>query len=252
MNSVIKAIMKKDINAVIKNKQTLPALLIVPVMFGILLPGVFTIGFMSDYSSAEELASVINSFVNFLLLIPVMIASMTCAEAIAGEREKKTIETLLYSPVHIRTIFTAKVLGAFVPALAMGIVFGIASMLIVNIPSVTVFGEWAVAPERYIVIFVLLMPALALLSVDLMIYASAKAKSMNAASQWSLLLVFPIIFISSILMEIDIVASILIGAVLIAVGIIFVFRVFGLFTRPVLLEGVKKESKQRMTLTRRF
>ena len=250
MKGVISAIMKKDINAVVKNKQTLPGLLIIPIMFGIAFPIIFTFGFINEFESAGEFGDMMGAFANMILLIPVMIASMTSAESIAGEREKKTIETLLYSPVPLRNIFAAKVLSAFVPAVIVGVVCGVASMLIVNIPAAMKFGQWAVSPERYAVILALLAPAVALISVDLMVYASAKAKSMNAASQWSLLLVFPIIVIAQVAGAFDVYVGVIVGAVLLALGILFIFKVFGMFTRPILLEGIKK-TKKKMSIDRK-
>ena len=49
----------------------------------------------------------------FFLIIPVMAASIMSASAFVGEKEKHTLETLLYCPLSVKQIFCAKVMASF-------------------------------------------------------------------------------------------------------------------------------------------
>ena len=54
-----------------------------------------------------------------LLVIPLMVSAVLAADAFAGEKERRTLERLLHLPITDRDLFLAKVLSAFVPALAI-------------------------------------------------------------------------------------------------------------------------------------
>lgn len=46
----------------------------------------------------------------FFIIIPIMAASIMAASSFVGEKEKRTLETLLYSPLSLKQIFRAKIL----------------------------------------------------------------------------------------------------------------------------------------------
>ena len=45
----------------------------------------------------------------FFLLIPVMASSVMAASSFVGEKEKHTLETLLYSPLSLKQLFQSKI-----------------------------------------------------------------------------------------------------------------------------------------------
>jgi len=55
-------------------------------------------------------------FAPFFLIMPLMFSTVIAAESFAGERERKTIEALLYTPATDTELFLGKVLAAFTPA----------------------------------------------------------------------------------------------------------------------------------------
>ncbi|MGL3150601.1 ABC transporter permease subunit [Microbacterium sp. A82] len=50
----------------------------------------------------------------FLRVIPVMTASITASSSFVGEKERRTIEGLLYTPLTYRKLVLAKVLGSVI------------------------------------------------------------------------------------------------------------------------------------------
>ena len=45
-----------------------------------------------------------------------MISSVVAASSFVGEKERKTLESLLYTPIDIASLFWGKLLSAFIPA----------------------------------------------------------------------------------------------------------------------------------------
>src|SRR5690625_6553092 len=58
-------------------------------------------------------------FAPLFLLIPTMVANVIAADSFAGEKERKTLEALLYSPLTDRELVTAKLLAPWLAAMAV-------------------------------------------------------------------------------------------------------------------------------------
>ena len=58
-------------------------------------------------------------FAPFYLILPLMVASVIAADSFAGEKERKTLEALLYTPTTDGELFLAKMLSAWTPAVAV-------------------------------------------------------------------------------------------------------------------------------------
>ena len=56
-------------------------------------------------------------FAPMFLILPIMFATEVACESFAGERERKTMEALLYTPASDAELFLGKVVAAAVPAL---------------------------------------------------------------------------------------------------------------------------------------
>ena len=129
------ALIKKDMRSVISNKQVFAVLLIVPIVLTIALPSifVFVISFAPDaasdfqklldmlpapdgeYSQQQQIFSLILNQImpSFFLIIPIMASSVMAASSFVGEKEKHTLETLLYSPLSLGRLFQSKILAGF-------------------------------------------------------------------------------------------------------------------------------------------
>ena len=126
MNSAMFAIIKKDFRGVTANRRLFSAILIVPIILTIVLPSIFviTIHFAPDDPDITEIIkllpqsaylgslelTVTRLILNyilpiFFLMIPIMTASIMAASAFVGEKERHTLETLLYCPLTLKQIF---------------------------------------------------------------------------------------------------------------------------------------------------
>ena len=70
---------------------------------------------------AEQMILLVNGYLlaPLFLIVPLMVSAVLAADAFAGEKERRTLESLLHLPVSDRDLFLAKLLVAFIPALAV-------------------------------------------------------------------------------------------------------------------------------------
>src|SRR4030095_16748390 len=66
------------------------------------------------------------------LILPLMVSSVLAADSFAGEKERKTLEALLYTPTTDRELFTATLLGAWATAIAVAFLGFIVYAVMVN------------------------------------------------------------------------------------------------------------------------
>ena len=87
-------------------------------IFSQLPPGALRATIFSFASVQEQIVyfTVNYLFAPFFLIIPLMTASVIGANSFAGEKERKTLETLLFAPLDLNTLLWAKILAAFLPA----------------------------------------------------------------------------------------------------------------------------------------
>ena len=141
MNRSQKALIQKDIQEITSSKQVLLPMIIVPLVIMALLP----IGLIlltkfagSNEDLLRDMQPLIRSlpidvsgftpqqlvmytalnyaFPSFFLIIPIMASGIIGASSFVGEREHKTMETLLYTPITMESLLKAKILGVFIPS----------------------------------------------------------------------------------------------------------------------------------------
>lgn len=132
-------------------------------------------------------------FVPLFLIAPIMTASLVAADAFAGERERKTLEALLYSPASALEIFTGKVAGALVPAIAIDVGGLLLFILATNAASLLAFSQPFAPSGLHLAIGLLLGPAVAALAVVVVVLVSARVKGAQEANQVAALLVLPVL-----------------------------------------------------------
>jgi len=186
----MKAIIKKDLRSITSNKRMLTVLIVVPFVMSVVLPCALIF--------STEVFMQINLILNYILplffmMIPISSASVMAAGSFVGEKEKKTLETLLYSPLSLKEIFGAKILAAFLLSMSVS-VFSFIIMMTVVQTLIFIFAETTVAPNiNWLIILFLVSPSVSLISISLIVRGSAKAQSFEESQQSSLLLILPLI-----------------------------------------------------------
>lgn len=217
MKASQKALIYKDVKEVLVSSQMLIPMIVVPVIMAVILPLTLMIGakfgvsglngmdymikiFSGKLKSLNEAQLLIEigldyMFPVFFLLIPIMASSIIGASSFVGEKERKTMESLLYTPLSIRELFFAKVIGTAVPALAVTLVSVLAFGLVIDIGGWFYFSRLIFPNVKWIILILWLTPAVTLLGISFMVFVSAKANTFQEAQQMSAFIIIPVILL---------------------------------------------------------
>ena len=256
------ALIKKDMRSVTSNKQVFAVLLIVPIVLTIALPSifVFVISFAPDaasdfqklldmlpapngeYSQQQQIFSLILNQImpSFFLIIPIMASSVMAASSFVGEKEKHTLETLLYSPLSLGRLFQSKILAGFSVGMMISYSSFAAMLLVMELESFFLTGNLLLPAASWLAIMLLIAPAISLIAIAVTVRSSAKAQTIEEAQQRAVFLIFPILawligqFTGIILISAGLLWGV--GIVLAALAILLVKRAAGNFTYEKLLK----------------
>lgn len=215
MNAQQFALIKKDIRSIISNKQVLMVMLMVPLALSIVLPSIIVFvtvlvpKSVSDFQKLLEmlpvpageynqeqmvLGLVLNKIMPaFFLIIPVMASSVMAASSFVGEKEKHTLETLLYSPLSIKQLFQSKILAGFSVGMMVSYISFAVMMLVLEIEMLFLTGNVLMPDISWIIIMLFIAPAVSIVAIAVTVRGSAKAQTMEEAQQRAVFLIFPIL-----------------------------------------------------------
>lgn len=214
------AIALKDLKEVRQNKAAWGPAIVVPVIFAIAMPLLFIIlpqvipvedverelGDMESLlrnmppalQAMFEGLSLEQMFVIYMTgftlaplfqVMPLMFSTVVGSDSFVGERERKTMEALLYAPTSDMELFLGKVLAAVLPSIGLSWLTYLIYIVVVNIASQPLFGRiWFPLPTWWPLMF-WLTPALAVLGISATVLISSRVKTFMEAYQLSASLV---------------------------------------------------------------
>lgn len=215
MNTKQLALIKKDIRGITSNKQVFMVMLIVPLALTIVLPSilVFVTALVpeaaSDFHELLNMLSITEQKGNqeqmilglvlnkimpaFFLMIPIMASSVMAASSFVGEKEKHTLETLLYSPLSLKQLFQSKILAGFSVGMLVSFISFAAMMIVIEIEMLFLTGAAIMPDISWLIVMLLIAPAISLVAIGITVRGSAKAQTIEEAQQRAVFLIFPII-----------------------------------------------------------
>lgn len=250
MNAKQLALIKKDVRGITANKRVLTAMLVVPMVLTIVLPSIFVIGtvvspetisdfqvildMLPDTAEGDEQQLVLTLLLNnimptFFLMIPIMVSSVMAASSFVGEKEKKTLETLLYSPLSLRQMFQAKILAGLFVGMSVSFISFAFMLLVVEAELILLTGGGILPGASWLVVMLLIAPAISLAGISITVRGSAKAQSMEEAQQKAVFLVFPILAL---------IVGQFAGILLVNVWLLLVFGIALVIADVLLMRGV--------------
>jgi len=218
------SLVKKDLIEFTKSKYVLSAIIGIPLIFAVLIPitALLPIAKMNPVefegddtfpsfinnlfaSSVDDWASlnmqaqtlIMMAYLMFVmvLMLPIIIPAVTASETIVGEKERKTMEAILASPITETEIVFAKIISSLIPSFFASFIAATGFMIISDILIYPFIGQ-ILFPDFLSFIFVLVFgPLISIISVELMIMISTKVKSVRDSYQIGSLVVLPLIFL---------------------------------------------------------
>jgi ABC-type Na+ efflux pump permease subunit len=274
----IRTIVVKDLKVVFQSKAVLIPLLVVPVIFMLLMPLGMGVALSSvDPTLAEgenlllddlrddlsiffdnvppslraELDTLDNEiqrityllFVYLLaplfLVIPMMVANVIAADSFVGEKERKTLEALLYSPTTDRDLYVAKLLTPWLAAGAISTFGFVVYALTVNIATWPVMGQVYLPTVTWLLLVFWVAPAAAGVGLGAIVLISSRTSTMQEAMQVGGIIVVPVVLLVlgqvAGLLYFDVAVVAALGAVLWMIVLAIIWYGLRIFNRGELL-----------------
>ena len=190
MSGRVLVVIRKEFREYRRNRFILVTMAALPVVLLLILAGeTFA---LPEGVSAEVLRRPVGEALLFLQLIPVMLPTTIAAYAVIGEREQRTLETVLTTPVTDGELLAGKAIAAVIPAVAIAwLLFGVyVGLAQIFAPHVVVEQIWTVDQA---VAMALLAPALAGFSIVIGILVSLRSSDFRVAQQLAVLASAPVI-----------------------------------------------------------
>jgi ABC-type Na+ efflux pump permease subunit len=216
------AIVRKDVRVALQNKGVSIPLIVVPVLMLGGMPAVAAFapalqsipgapfagldGFLEQMPAGlrvalaglnETQAMVVLVLKYFMaamyLIVPLMVASVIAADSFAGEKERKTLEALLYTPTTDREILLAKMLGAWLPAVAIAWIGFVIYCTVADLAAWPTMGCLILPNLMWFVLALWVAPAVAATGLGVTVLVSARAETFQEAYQLGGVVVVPIL-----------------------------------------------------------
>ena len=183
----VRAIFRKEIRELGRNRSLLVAMAILPLVF-IIQPLVAVLGL-----SARAAAGLRDEHVLLYLLgIPTLVPPVIAATGIAGERQQGTLEPVLTTPVRAEELLLGKALAALIPTVAIALLVDLLFLVVV-----AVFGEPGIASAMVnrpdLVAQLVFIPLLAAWSIWVGLAVSTRTSDVRVAQQLAILANLPVV-----------------------------------------------------------
>lgn len=264
------AIAQKDLKEVRQNKAAWAPGIVVPFIFAIIMPIAFTVlpqvipvkdvqrqldgidtllknmppalSAIFDGKSLEQMFVIyMTAFMlaPLFLIMPLMFSTVVGSDSFVGERERKTMEALLYAPTSDLELFLGKVLAAVIPAIGLSWMSYLVYIIVVNAASYPLFEKiWFPLPTWWPLMF-WLTPALAVLGISGTVLISSRVKTFMEAYQLSASLVVLVLAlvagqVSGVLF-LGVGTSLIIGLIIWVVDVVLIYLSVKKFNRSSLI-----------------
>lgn len=216
------AIVRKDLKVAMQNKGVVLPIIILPVILFVVFPWIMAyapswanaagtslsnmdellarmpsglLKELNGYTPDQQMTvfALVYMLAPMFLILPLMVSSVLAADSFAGEKERKTLEALLYTPTTDRELFTAKLLGAWTAAIVVAVLSFIVYAVMANAAGWQSIGHIFFPNWMWIALVFWVTPAVAGLGLVVMVFVSVRAQGFQDAYQTGGLVVLPVV-----------------------------------------------------------
>ena len=166
-------------------------------------------------------------FLVMLVLGPVTSAMSVAAFSVVGEKQARTLEPLLATPITTLELLTGKLLGALLPAVALSVISFAAYLIVAGVFARDgVFG--ILIGARSFATVLLLGPLAAMVALQLAVCVSSRVNDARTAQQLGVLVVLPVAgllvgqLFGAIELTVPVIMSIALGLIVINAGLMLI------------------------------
>ena len=209
------AISVKDIKEVFSSISIYGPMIGVPMFFALLFP--FLTFYVTIYAAPTIAARIAQlhfipsglsglgsvSFMTYFsvsimgpifLTMPILTATVIAADSFAGEKERKTSESLLSTPVTVPELLYGKIMASFIPTIILTTVVFAIYGAVTDVLSLHAFGA-IILPTLPWLMMVASSPFLAIAAIGVVVLISSHVRGIKESQQISTLLILPVLVI---------------------------------------------------------
>ncbi|MHA1791436.1 MAG: ABC transporter permease subunit [Promethearchaeota archaeon] len=191
---------RKDWKEIKSNKQIIIPMAVIPLLFAVIYPILMIVlplygAGSTDFSDFEMYLPGrpgIEGFLYFFsdlmikpyfTFIPLILTMVISSDSWAGEKERKTAESLLLLPLSDKDLFLAKVLASLIPGLLITWACGLMTFTIIDIAAFPILNRVYLPNLSWLYILFILVPILSFFSIFINVLVSTRAKDVKSAQQ---------------------------------------------------------------------
>ena len=217
-------VVRKDLKVVFRSKMIVLPMIILPVILQVLMPaGMGLAVVLGGDSFASSTSSDLNTmlravpapvlarwqglgpaeiflmlalvymFAPLYLIVPMMVSSVIAADSFVGERERKTLEALLHTPLTDRELLLSKMLSAWLAAVAIGLGAFVLYAIVVNAVAWPMMGRIFFPNWLWIILVFWVSPSVAGLGLAATVLISTRVNTFQEAYQMGGIVVLPVV-----------------------------------------------------------
>ena len=215
----VMVLIRKEWRQALRDTSALVPVVLFPLLFSIILPGA-AVGLIAHSASSETrihglepfldlVASVSGAgmgpqqllvtavityvFAPLILMIPVIVATAGATAAFVGERERGTLEGLLYGPITVRELFLAKTLASVIPAVLLTWASFLGFSVVANAAAWPVMKGIVFPDVTWTLAVLVLVPLIAFLVISVIVGVSNRARSVQSAQGIAVFFILPLV-----------------------------------------------------------
>lgn len=233
-------LMKKDLQDIRQNRYVIYSLLFLPILLAAMgIIGTVTITLTGAAGQASQAGVDITTiFSSLFVLIPAIISTLVASTSVVLEKNNRSLEPLLATPITDSEFFAGKALAPFIPGvliawLAYGIYIGATDAL-----TYGYLGYFMFPTMLSIIQLFFLIPVVGFLGTFAALLVSSKTKDVRSAQNLSGLVVLPVmllVYAPLFAAGHDILINMVLGIGVLAAGIALYFVSVKVFNRESIL-----------------
>jgi hypothetical protein len=217
--TALAAILRRDLTVVARSKAVSLPILLLPVVFFVIAPALLSLGAAAiggDVAEFEELVAMMPEalrrdlagldpsaqvivwgleylFATFFLIVPLMTSAVIAADSFAGEKERKTLEALVYTPTSDLELYAGKLLAPWLAAVAVSTLGYVVFVVVASLFGGAIVGRPIALTPRWLLFVLVLAPGVSALAVGALVQVSARVRGFQEAYQLGGLVVLPLV-----------------------------------------------------------
>jgi ABC-2 type transport system permease protein len=206
----VKVIVIKEWLEIFKNKYVMLMTTLLPlILVAIPLVFLFVTGSsdakmngLEDIASAPAFAGMdpraamqillIQQFMFYFLMLPLIVPTYIAAYSIIGEKQQRTLEPLLATPMTVTELLLGKAISALVPAVGVTYLGYLVYAVIARFLTTVTVWKYIVSPI-WVLAILILGPLLGILAINVGVIVSSRVNDIRMAEQISGMLVLPVV-----------------------------------------------------------